>query len=114
MDERARILSAWLDDNLNAIDPGTDEIAQLIFSKMLDEHSCCDTQTWTFNHEIYQEINTAKVEGEVEREVEPTNCPNCDSNNFIQTSGHIVEGYSVGDSWHCLDCDHHWDRLLDD
>ena len=53
---KQQMLAAWLDDNLNSIDPGVDEIAQLVFSKMLVEHSCCDTQTWQFKDELHQKI----------------------------------------------------------
>ena len=60
MDDRQKIIADWLDDNVSAIDPGLGEIAILIINKMLVEHSCCDTQTWQFNDELYSKILHAK------------------------------------------------------
>jgi hypothetical protein len=57
---KRNVISDWLDENVGAIDPGMDEIAYLIIDKMLVEHSCCDTQTWQFNDELYQRVLNAK------------------------------------------------------
>lgn len=57
MHDREKVLSDWFDENLLTINPGTDEIAHLILSKMLVEHSCCDTQTFRFCDELYEMIN---------------------------------------------------------
>lgn len=62
---KIKVISDWLDENLNSIDPGTDEIAQLIFGKMLVEHSCCPLETWVFADDLYLRILRAGAEDEI-------------------------------------------------
>ena len=65
-----QIIAEFLDENVNALDPGMDEIAHIIWNKMLEEHSCCSAMTFVFkeelNHKMLDAVYPAPTKAETE------------------------------------------------